>query len=368
MKYDLTVIIPTLNEVDTIKGTVLRVLSELERAGINGQVIVVDDYSIDGTIRVIDDLIPHMQGHLDIIVRRGNHGLSQSVFDGFLGAESEIFVVIDADGQHPANKIPLLYQKIVEGNDIAIGSRYIDGGEAQKTGMFRWILSSGATFIARVFFPGITDPGSGFFAVRRKVVMGAPLKPRGFRMLFEILGKGNWEKVIEVPYKVRDRVRGESKLRRQTIIDHIEQLWDLMKFSSKHPESHVYHEFHRMINFLFVGFVGVFINLGLLYALTESGIYYVFAGLIAIEMSIISNFFLNDSFVFDDIIITENTRIKRFVMYHIVSIVGIIINLSSMIIFTEWFGIYYLLSSLIGIIIAFSWNFIVNRRYTWQEG
>ena len=368
MKYDLTVIIPTLNEVDTIKGTILMVLSELERAGINGQVLVVDDYSDDGTIRVVDDLIPHLQGHLDIIVRKENHGLSQSVVDGFNKADSMVFAVIDADGQHPADRITYLYQKIIEGNDIAIGSRYINGGEAQKSGMFRWILSSGATFIARVFFPNITDPGSGFFAINRKVVENAPLKPKGFRMLFEILGKGNWTKVVEIPYKVKDRVRGESKLRRQTIIDHVEQLLDLMKFSVKHPESHVYHEFHRMINFLIVGFTGVFVNLGMLYLLTESGIYYVTSGVIAVEMSIISNFFLNDSFVFSDIGIQENTRGKRFVMYHLVSIIGVIINLSFMIILTEWFGFYYLISSMVGIIAAFSWNFIVNRRYTWQEG
>jgi dolichol-phosphate mannosyltransferase len=368
LKYDLTVIIPTLNEVNTIKGTVLMVLSELERSGINGQVLVVDDYSDDGTIRVVDDLIPWMQGRLDIIVRKENHGLSQSVSEGFGKADSDIIIIMDADGQHPANKVPYLYQKIVEGNDIAIASRYIEGGEAQKSGMFRWVLSSGATFIARVFFPNITDPGSGFFAIRRKVVEGAPLKPVGFRMLFEILGKGNWTKVVEIPYKVRDRIRGESKLHGKTILDHVRQLWDLMKFSVNHPESHVYHEFHRMINFLFVGLTGVFVNLGLLYILTESGMYYVTSGVIAIEMSIISNFFLNDSFVFDDILITENTRAKRFVMYHIVSMVGVIINLASMIIFTEWFGFYYLISSLIGIVVAFSWNFVVNRRYTWQEG
>lgn len=368
MKYDLTVIIPTLNEVNTIKGTVLTVLSELERAGINGQVIVVDDYSDDGTIRVVDDLIPHMQGHLDIIVRRDNHGLSQSVVDGFAKADSNVFLVIDADGQHPVDKIPYLYQKIIEGNDIAIGSRYIEGGEAQKSGALRWMISSGATFIARVFFPSITDPGSGFFAVRRSVVDGAPLKPKGFRMLFEILGKGNWKTVAEVPYKVRDRVRGESKLRRQTIIDHIEQLWDLIKFSTSHHESHVYHEIKRMINFLFVGLVGVFVNLGMLYLLTESGVYYVISGIIAIEMSIVSNFVLNDSFVFDDIAITANSRLKRFIMYHVVSLVGIIINLSFMIILTERFGIYYLVSSMVGIVAAFSWNFVINRRYTWQEG
>lgn len=368
MKYDLTVIIPTLNEANTIKGTILQVLSEFERSKINGQVLVVDDYSDDGTIRVVDDLIPWMQGHLDIIVRKENHGLSQSVAEGFGKADADIIIIIDADGQHPADKIPQLYQKIIEGNDIAIASRYIEGGEAQKNGAFRWVLSSGATFIARVFFPNITDPGSGFFAIRRKVIEGAPLKPVGFRMLFEILGKGYWEKVVEIPYKVRDRTRGESKLHGKTILDHVRQLWDLMKFSVKHPESHVYHEFHRMINFLIVGFTGVFVNLGMLYLLTESGIYYVTSGVIAVEMSIISNFFLNDSFVFSDIGIQENTRGKRFVMYHLISIIGVIINLSFMIILTEWFGFYYLASSIIGIVAAFSWNFIVNRRYTWQEG
>lgn len=364
--YELTVIIPTLNEAATIRETVNRVFDLLETKMLYGQVLVVDDDSTDGTIEILKDLST-IYVDFDYIVRKHNHGLSQSVYDGFKAAESDVFIVMDADGQHPLEKIPELYREICNDYDIVVGSRYMEGGGVGTWGLTRRIISIGATVIARLFFPGITDPGSGFFAVRKDVIDGALLKPRGYKLLVEILGKGNWKSAKEIPIQFGIREKGESKLKGHTVMEYLKQLADLFWFSINHRDSHAYQEFSRLAKFMIVGLTGVIVNMGFLYTLTENfGIYYLVSSLIAIELSIISNFCLNDAWTFGDVNNRHSLPV-RFFLFHLVSVSGVVINFGLLFVLTSVLGIYYLISNLFGILAAFAWNFLVNRRYTWTQ-
>lgn len=367
MKYDLTVIIPTLNEAEIIRDTIDYVEGVFKKSGLNGEILVVDDNSRDGTPGIVNELQREWK-NLSILVRHQNPGLSPSTVDGFVVAASDIMVVMDADLQHPPEKIPELFEKIKQGYDIAIGSRYMEGGGIQGWGIDRQIISRGATFLARLFFPAITDPVSGFFAVRRLVITHAPLKPKGYKILVEILSKGNYTRVAEVPYIFQKRKLGTSKLKQQTIKDYLGQLADLMKYSWEHHNSPAYTEFLRVGKFMIVGLSGMLVNLGLLFYLTEFwGIYFLFSGMIAIECSIITNFILNDVWTFGDCKENKHGWGMRLILFQAVSLAGVIINLSLLYILTTGFGIYYLVSSLIGIFCAFSWNFLANRRFTWKK-
>jgi len=369
MEFDCTVIIPTLNEADMIEKTIRLVDAVLKRENLHGQILVVDDSSRDSTPFIVHEM-KMTHPNVSILIRQKDHGLSQSIVDGFrqAGMNSDIFIVIDADGQHPVEKIPELYGKVKEGNDIVIGSRYIEGGEIKNWGFTRKVISRGATFIARLFFPHITDPVSGFFALRKDVVLDAPLRPKGYKILLEVLGKGHWRKAVEIPFSFGTRERGASKLKQQTIIEYLKQIIDLTKFTVTHTESPAYTEFSRMVRFMAVGISGVLVNVGVLYFLTEGlGIFFLFSSIISIEASIISNFLLNDSWTFGDIDDKKYNRISRFERFQAVSVAGVLINISTLYILTTWFGIYYLLSNLIGIALAFAWNFLVNRRYTWRK-
>ena len=168
------------------------------------------------------------------LVRFKDHGLSQSVVDGFTQAFSDIYVVIDADLSHPPSLIPVMYKEIMAGNDIVIGSRYTEGGGIKKWPLKRRIISLGATFLGRLLFPNITDPVSGYFAVKKSVVERAPLKPRDDKILLEILGKGNWKKTKEIPFEFVDREVGSSKLKINTIIDYSWQVIDIVGFIISH--------------------------------------------------------------------------------------------------------------------------------------
>ncbi|NMB79858.1 MAG: glycosyltransferase family 2 protein [Methanomicrobiales archaeon] len=366
--YDLTVIIPTFNEEANIRNIVMAVDAVFYENSLNGQVLVVDDNSSDGTIAIVRE-IKRIKPHVDILVREKDHGLSQSVADGFVHAASEVFIVIDADFSHPPVLIPRMYEEIKKGSDVVIGSRYMEGGGIKDWPLKRRLISTGATFLGRLLFPDITDPVSGFFAIRKNVVKDASLKPRGYKILLEVLGKGHWEKDVEIPFEFTDREAGASKLKLRTIIEYAEQVLDITLHSFIHRDNAAWREWKRVFKFGIVGLTGIIVNMGVLYALTEyAHFYYLVASFFAIELSIINNFIWNDLWTFQGE--TErkfSSRYQRLVAFNLVSAGGVAINMGLLYLFTGVFGVYYLISNLIGILVAFSWNFLVNRRVTWMR-
>jgi dolichol-phosphate mannosyltransferase len=227
------------------------------------------------------------------------------------------------------------------------------------------LLSWGATFLARIFFPDIADSGSGFFAFRKEVIKNAPLKPQGFRMLFEILGKGNWKTAKEIPYTFGLRNQGTSKLSSKTVVAYLLQLWGLFTYSLENKTSHGHAELVRVLKFMGVGITGIFVNLSTMGLLTWQGLYYPLSALIGIETSILTNFVLNDALTFSDLSpkLSKGHRLK---LYHMISITGIILTFGVTVGLTEIYGIHYLISALVGIFAAFVWNFSANRGVTWK--
>ncbi|MCK9631610.1 MAG: glycosyltransferase family 2 protein [Methanoregula sp.] len=372
--YDLTVIIPTFKEEANIRNIITEVDAVFQKNTLNGEILVVDDDSPDNTIVIVNELKKTM-ANVDLLVRTTDHGLSQSVADGFLHASSDVFVVIDADMSHPPALIPKMYEEIRAGCDVVIGSRYMEGGGIKKWPLKRRIISLGATFLGRLLFPDITDPVSGFFAVRRSVVAEAKLKPRGYKILLEVLGKGTWENDKEIPFEFSDREIGTSKLKIRTIIEYAEQVADITLYSFTHHQSAAWREWKKVFKFGIVGISGIIVNLGILFLLveytclneyTDNFIAIAIAGAVAIEISILNNFIWNDLWTFHS---QENrkysSRWHRLVAFNIVSAGGAAINWGVLLILTGSFGFYYMAAQFIGTLIGFIWNFTVNRRFTW---
>ena len=233
--YDLTVIIPTFKEEANIGNIITEVDAVFMRNNLKGEILVVDDNSPDATIAIVN-VLKRTKTNLNLLVRKADHGLSQSVAEGFTRALSEIFIVIDADLSHPPALIPIMFNEIKAGNDIVIGSRYMNGGGIKKWPLKRRIISLGATFLGRTLFPTVSDPVSGFFAVRKTVVADAPLKPRGYKILLEVLGRGVWKRCKEIPFEFVDREIGSSKLKLITVIEYARQVLNIALFSfSHHP-------------------------------------------------------------------------------------------------------------------------------------
>jgi len=366
--YDMTVIIPTFNEGENIAAIIDAVNGVFQRSGIRGEILVVDDSSRDRTIPIVEE-IAGRDGNVRLIVRKEDHGLSQSVVEGFSEAHSDILQVIDADFSHPPELIPRFYEAIRGGADIAIGSRYMKGGDIEQWPLQRRIISLGATAFGRMLFPEVTDPVSGFFAVRREVVAGAPLAPRGYKILMEVLGRGRWRSFVEIPFIFKDREEGESKLRLDTMVDYLQQCAEIVRFSVTRRAGPVWDEWTKILRFSLVGLSGIFVNMGLLYALTEiAGLYYLVSAAIAIEVSIVNNFIWNDAWTFKSARdLRLERKISRFGSFQAVSVGGLVINMVILYLLADVAGIYYLVANLVGILVAFAWNYGVNRHYTWMR-
>jgi dolichol-phosphate mannosyltransferase len=235
--YVLTVLIPTFNEEENIVPMIRAIGNVCQENRIHAAILVVDDNSTDQTLARVRELM-HTVGNLSLLVRYENPGLSQSLYDGFLHAESDIVQCIDCDFSHPPELIPAFYAMLRGGAfDMAIGSRYVPGGGSVNWPLSRRVLSYGAALMGRIAIPIVHDSGSGFFAINRSVLKEADLVPRGFRMGFEILGKGNWDQVVEIPFVFKNRDAGKSKLKPLIIYYYIIQFMDIFSHNLRSKKS-----------------------------------------------------------------------------------------------------------------------------------
>jgi dolichol-phosphate mannosyltransferase len=205
-----SIIVPTFREVEALPELIDRIARvRAENASLE-ELIIVDDDSRDGTEAL---LAARPEPWLKLIVRRQDRGLSQAVLAGLRVARGELLVVMDADLSHPPEVIADMQQAILAGADFVVGSRYVPGGTtADDWGLFRFLNSQVATLLARPL-TDITDPMSGFFALRRQVFERArEPNPLGYKIGLELLVRCGCQNVREVPIHFANRTRGESKL------------------------------------------------------------------------------------------------------------------------------------------------------------
>ncbi len=349
----VSVIIPTYNE----RGNLEELLHRIDKAMGNRdyEVIIVDDDSPDRTWELAQELSGKYP--VKVIRRTEEKGLSSAVIRGFKEASGNVFVVMDADLQHPPEKIPELIKAIEEGADIAIGSRYVPGGKVENWYWYRKLISRGAIMIGRLALPKIRDvkdPVSGFFALRREVVENAELNPIGFKILMEILIKGEYRKVVEVPFTFGLRKAGESKLSGKTMVKYLKHVYRLMRWEG---------ELDRLIKFTLVGLSGVLVNEGFLWAFVRLlGWDKILANIPATELAILNNFTWNDLWTFRDV--RRKPLWSRLLAFHLAALTGAVVQ---WIIYAGlvYMGINYLVANLVGIVISFVVRFLFNRHVTW---
>jgi len=285
----LSVIVPTYNEAPNVEELVRRVTKAVE--GIEAEIVFVDD-STDDTPDVVRTVAASASIPVRLIHREERTGgLGGAVLEGFAAAEADACIVIDGDLQHPPETIPALYERFQRGDvDIVIASRYAGGGTshglADRT---RVLVSKASTALTRAMFPiklrDVSDPMTGFFLIDRRSVDQALLRPRGFKILLEILARRSM-RVAEVPFDFADRHAGESKASIRQGLHFLSQLTAL--------------RFGKMSLFAVIGGLGAVANVAIVWALTQIGVGYIIAAIIAAEVTIIGNFLLQERFVFHD--------------------------------------------------------------------
>lgn len=355
MAPTLSVVIPTYNEAANIGPLLVELRQAL--AGRDVEFIVVDDDSRDGT----PDKARMAEPTARVIVRKGERGLATAVLRGIREAHGTFVAVMDADFQHPPAAVRAMLDKALATDaDLVVGSRYAKGGSEGNFGFARRTISKGARGIAQVALPPVrqfhlSDPMSGLFLVRRDRVPAFGLKPTGYKVLLEILGKCDLRRVEEVGYLFQSRRGGASKLGSAVMVQY---LLHVLGLGLQHKEN------QRLLRFLLVGASGVAVNLGCLFAFVEfGGLEKSIAVVLAAEISILTNFFLNDAFTFADR--HRTPFFGRIGMFQLVSLSGLVANFLAFFVLYFLLGIHYLVAEALAIVCAFSINYAGNLKFTY---
>lgn len=296
----VTVVIPTFNESGNIRELLARLAGSLPGRLSACEVVLVDD-STDDTPAVAEAAARDCPFPVTVIHRdTPAGGLGGAVVEGLKAARSEWVVVMDGDLQHPPSLVPELVEAGTrKGADLVVASRYTGGGSrAGLAGAYRVAVSRGATWLTKGLFPralrGISDPMSGFFAVRRDTVReqrnNGALRPLGYKILLELAVRCRPRTVTEVPFVFQDRYAGESK---STAREGMRFLAHLLGLRTASPVA-------RAVLFGLIGLTGFVPNLAALAALTAMGMHYVPAEIVANQSGVVWNFLLIEVLIFRD--------------------------------------------------------------------
>ena len=224
MPLPFSIVIPTYNEAAGI-GKLLAALDAAFKAhALDGEIIVVDDNSPDGTGAIVEGLSNRFR--VRCLHRSGKLGLSSAVLDGWNAARGDSIALgaMDADFSHDVNALPNMVKALESGEyGLAVGSRYVAGGGIENWPARRIITSRVACWLARPLTP-VKDVTSGYFLVRRDALNGVTLDLIGFKIGLEVIAKARYGKAIEIPYVFTDRVTGVSKLNQREILNYLKQL------------------------------------------------------------------------------------------------------------------------------------------------
>ncbi len=226
----LSLVVPTYDEADNIEALLRSLHDVLTGCRVGFEILVVDDDSPDRTWEVARNLASELPG-IRVIRRTGASGLATAVTCGWAHARGEILGVIDGDGQHPPAVMADLLAAMADRTDVAVASRHVPGGGVSNWSAFRRLLSRCAQALGLLLLPGtvgrVTDPMSGYFLVRRDVIADTDLDPVGYKILLEVLARGDVRRVAERPYVFLEREQGESKVSARHYVDYLRHLMRL---------------------------------------------------------------------------------------------------------------------------------------------
>ena len=329
-------------------------------------ILVVDDHSPDGTADAVRGL---QSGYANVHLIEGKKaGLGLAYIRGMQYAseclEADVVFEMDADFSHKPEDVPFLMSKIDAGADFVIGSRYVKGGSLPESwGLFRRLNSWGGNIAAR-YIAGITqvrDCTAGFRAIRTSILRRIDLRSlrvQGYAFQVALLHAAVLEnaKIKEIPVDFVDRKKGESKLGLGDILEFVFNVWWIRLQSSK-----------TFIKFCIVGACGVLVNLGFFTLFLTAGMNKYVASPIAIELSIISNFLLNNSWTFRYRRTKDRTRVRG-LKFNLVSILALALSYGTFVGLSLVFpDTAPQIHQLIGIVPATLVNYLLNSYWTFKH-
>lgn len=360
-RLQLSVVVPTYCEA----GNIASMISALDAAlaGINWEVIFVDDDSPDGTMSTIRSIGAH-DGRVRALRRVGRRGLAGAVIEGMLASGADIVAVVDADLQHDEKLLPEMLRDIETGkSDIVIGTRYDQTGDASEGfSATRRVSSMLATTLTNMLLKtNVSDPMSGFFMLKRSLIdtIAPKLSPGGFKLLLDILASApSGVRVSEKPYVFRPRKVGQSKLDGLVIADFLGLLLTKTTGNLVPP---------RFFLFALVGATGLIIHLAALRsAIVLAHASFNEAQIFAAFVAMTFNFFLNNALTFRDRRLSGVDIISGLLTFYVVCSVGTLANIGvADLVYNHdpnWWR-----AGIAGALMAAVFNYAASSALTWRR-
>ncbi|HEU5013672.1 MAG TPA: glycosyltransferase family 2 protein [Roseiflexaceae bacterium] len=357
---ELSMVVPTRNEAGNIATLIERLEEALPRVAL--EIIFVDD-SDDETVAAIELAGEVSRCGVRLLHRapgQRTDGLGGAVVAGLRMAQAPWVCVMDADLQHPPELVPELFEKAQQSNsDLVVASRYCATGAARGLNARRTVISRGSTVAAQVLFPqrlhGVTDPMSGFFLVRKDAIDIDKLRPRGFKILLEIMVKSSGLRISEVGFEFGERYAGESKA----------SFREGMRYFSHLCQLRFGENILQFARFLAVGLSGLLVNSLVLWMATELlGLHYLVSVVLATEGSTLWNFILSEIWVFS----TEGQkqgRFARLLLFFLMNNAALGLRGPMVYVLTSVLGVYYLISNLLSLVAMTALRYAVADKFIW---
>lgn len=359
----LSVVVPTRNEASNIDF----LLTGMEQAltGTPTEVIFVDD-STDETPEVIEAAaIAFPDLNVRLIHRSPGEqtgGLAGAVVMGLRAARSGYVCVMDGDLQHPPELVPVLLKTAIERRaDLVIATRRNPGSELEGLNLARNWISRGMDLIARVLFPkqlkGVSDPLTGFFLVRVDALALDLFRPKGFKILMEILVRHPNLSKAEVPFRFGERYAGESKASVKEAWKYLNLLW-ILRFRERS---------FRFLKFATVGASGILVNSLVMFLVTEGfQIHYLLSAGVGTIASTLWNFTLTETWVYR----AQNTdqrRARRLGLFFAMNLIALSLRTPMIYLMTAVMGIFYVVSNVISLAILTVARFALSDGFIWKR-
>jgi dolichol-phosphate mannosyltransferase len=360
INYDLSIVIPTYNEAENISLIVDAIRKVLNKK-VSYEIIIVDDDSQDKTWKIAEEYTAKYD-HVTCFRRISKKGLSSAVIDGFMLANGKYVGVIDADLQHDESILLSMLAQCNKGADLVIGSRYCEEGSTGSWDTSRKLISKVATKMSQYITTAYTtDPMSGFFIIKKSLFLTVvdKLHVKGYKILLDIVSQLDDKniKIKEVPYTFKNRIHGESKLSPEVVMQLIDFIY-LKAAGTLIPIDY--------IKFISVGAIGAIMHFSVLYiAYVFFSNSYQISLIIAIEATLIINYFINNFWTFRKKTHKGFELFYGLLKFNVLSgIGGIISYYLSISLFSA--GTNWILASIIGAIVASLWNYNLNKILTWN--
>lgn len=356
---EISIILPTFREQENLAPLMARIAAALP--GVRWEAIVVDDDSPDGTAEVAKEM-GAQDGRIRCIRRIGRRGLAGACIEGMLASQATFVAVMDADLQHDETLLAKMLDALRSGEaDLVVATRYAEGGDAGGLAGWRaWISRFATDLTRRLLDIRVSDPMSGFFALRRAAFdrLARDLSTQGFKILLDILAtsKGTL-RIKEMPFVFRARLHGESKLDAGVGLDFLGLLVakgtrDLVPI--------------RFLSFALIGVVGTGVHLLALSLGHEVlGVPFTAAQAVAAFVAMTSNFLLNNALTYAERRLRGLAALKGLVLFYVVCSLGMLSNVGV----ATWIfaaDAKWWIAGLIGSLVGLVWNYAVSTTLVWR--